>query len=305
MIFGEHAVLHNQKAIVAAINQRITVELIVRFDEQIVIDSNLGNLTVLIADLNTQPIPKSFSFVIAAIKHFQADLKQGFDLTIKSDFGADLGLGSSAAVTVCVIAALKDWIDATHNLEWIFKEALSLIREVQGMGSGADVAASVFGSCLLYQQNSTTPLEKLTHFLPLSVIYSGSKTPTPEVVQQVNQFALEHPALIQRLYASIGDCVEAAAVAIKNEDWKQVGTLMNCQHELIKVLHLSTPVLEQIIDTLRQQLGIWGAKISGAGLGDCVIGVGDMETDPFLIEALPRMATIIPLSIEAQGLCYG
>ena len=305
MILGEYAVLHDQKAIVAAINQRIEARLIPRLDDQIVIDSNLGTLTFLISDLKTLQIPKYFSFVIAAIKRFQLDLKQGFDLKIKSDFASDLGLGSSAAVTVSVIAVLNDWIQSTQNFQWVFREALAVIREVQGMGSGADVAASVFGSCLLYHPNSTALVEKLKNFIPLTVIYSGSKTPTPQVIQQVNQLALEYPTLIEQLYRSIGDCVEAAVVAIKNEDWKQLGVLMNCQHELMKFLRVSTPLLEKIIDTLRQQSSVWGAKISGAGLGDCVIGVGSMETDPFVIEALPRIATIIPLTIDEQGLCYG
>jgi mevalonate kinase len=102
----------------------------------------------------------------------------------------------------------------------------------------------------------------------------------------------------------MGDCVESAVAAIKNEDWKQLGVLMNCQQELMKFLQVSTPLLEQMIQILRQQLGIWGAKISGAGLGDCVIAAGLMETDPLVIEALPKVATIIPLAIDAQGLCY-
>ena len=39
-------------------------------------------------------------------------------------------------------------------------------------------------------------------------------------------------------------------------------------------LGLSTPELDEIIATLEVDVGVRGAKISGSGRGDCVVGLG-------------------------------
>jgi mevalonate kinase len=42
----------------------------------------------------------------------------------------------------------------------------------------------------------------------------------------------------------------------------------------MSALGVNLPVLQQLVDQLNQAPGVLGAKISGAGLGDCVSGLG-------------------------------
>ena len=67
-----------------------------------------------------------------------------------------------------------------------FQRGLSIIRQVQGIGSGADVAAVVYGGVVSYHMQ---PLKiQVTEHLPnLYLIYCGYKTPTATVVKQINK----------------------------------------------------------------------------------------------------------------------
>jgi mevalonate kinase len=40
---------------------------------------------------------------------------------------------------------------------------------------------------------------------------------------------------------------------------------------------VNTPELQEIVAALQNDAGICGAKISGSGLGDCAVGIGDAE----------------------------
>ena len=150
MLMGEHAVLYGRRALVAAVHRRIRVRLEPRADGQVRIASALGEIEVPLGRFKTQT---PFRFVMAALRRYEERLPSGFDLRIESDFPHDVGLGSSAAVTVATCAVLERWTGtATYARPWdLFRQGREIIREVQGLGSGADVAASVFGGILSYR----------------------------------------------------------------------------------------------------------------------------------------------------------
>ena len=279
MLLGEHAVLHGQLALVCAVNRRIHVTLTPRQDRTIRISSTLGQRSMTVDGIKPS---KPFRFVIAVLHRFAKTLPSGFDLRIDSEFSHQVGLGSSAAVTVATLAVLKQFV-AGHaepgiqsqrdRLQNLFKEAVGVIREAQGLGSGADVAASVYGGILLYRAQ---PLQavKLTALYPLTVIYSGSKKPTVEVVRRVEKARKTNPALFDAIFRMMGQSSRKAAVAIRRKNWKTVGAIMNFNQVLMAAIGVSNAKLSEIVHALRMTPDILGSKISGSGLGDCVIGLG-------------------------------
>ena len=310
MLFGEHAVLHHKPAIVLAIDKRIRVRLDARRDQKILITSQLGHIIFELKEIENILNQKPFQFVSAAIQYFKMALKTkpvGFELIIDSEFSSDCGLGSSAAVTVAVVAVLLQWLSKTT--ESLFEISRTIIRSVQGVGSGADVAASVYGGVMVYQQQSPYRIKKLDCLLDLVLIYSGSKTPTPTVIKQVAVLHKKYPDLINTLYDAIESVVNRAAVLIEHQDWAGVGELMNIQQGLMNALGVGTPLLNQLIDWLKSLPGIYGAKISGAGLGDCVIAISAKASVGAGIEAIPsefsNSIKKIPVSVSCQGVQYG
>lgn len=288
MLLGEHAVLHGSRCIVCAVNQRMNVEVTPRNDRRLTIDSALGQLTT---DLDALQIDQTFRFILTTVKTFPQPLPGGFDLVVRSDFTSTVGLGSSAAVTAAMTAALFRLVGLPLDPHQIFDHSLKTVRTVQGAGSGADLAASVFGGMLLYRAQ---PLEirPLAHIYPLAVVYSGAKTPTTQVIERVEEKRKRFPGLLQKIYAAMDESAGMAAQAISEQDWPRFGELLNLNQGLMDALGVSSRALADIAYALRERPGILGSKISGSGLGDCVVGLGpagELEYD------------LLPLTMSREG----
>jgi len=270
MLLGEHAVLHGRLALVAAVNQRITVCLTPRADQRVEIVSALGRHET---DLHALAPHPDFRFILKAIAPEAAHLRAGFSLSVAADFPPTIGFGSSAAVTVATVGALLKLRGLSPEPEVVFARALAAVREVQGLGSGADVAASVYGGIVAYRAK---PLEiqPLTERYPLTAVYSGSKLPTPEVVRIVNERGSQFPHLFEDIFDLMERCSMDAFEAIQMRDWKTLGLILNVGQGLMDAIGVNNAALSSIIYALRADPGILGAKISGSGLGDCAIGLG-------------------------------
>ncbi len=268
MLFGEHAVLYGSMAIVQAIDKHITVTLTPRDDDMIKITSALGKYHGSIKSIKIQP---PWEFVLTALDLYKK--QKGCDIDINSDFSATQGFGSSAAVNVATITVLEQWLRHETSPMRIFKQAKKVMLKVQGVGSGADIAASVFNGTITYKVKPLH-IEKLKHELPLTVQYCGYKTPTVTVIKQVAELKKHQPEIFKNIVATINSCVNAAVKAINVKDWAKVGKLMNIHQGLQEAMGTSDATLTRMIYELRSHKEIYGAKISGSGLGDCIIGLG-------------------------------
>lgn len=272
MLFGEHAVLRGQPAVVCAIHRRLTVTARPRTDRRAVIHSILGDLRFA---ANRIPDDSRHRFVLKALRDSGVP-PGGLDLRIESEFSSKIGFGSSAAVTVAVLAAMDALKGRSPKPGDLFRRARAVVRSVQGVGSGADVAASAWGGALLFRQAATRP-SRLPGAFPLIAAYSGHKTPTPDVIRQVNALAARHPRLSAGIFRLMGRCTLDAAAALRRGDLARVGDLMNIHQGLHDALGVNTQGLACLAFALRADPGILGSKISGSGMGDCVIGLGRLR----------------------------
>lgn len=297
MLMGEYAVLHDKPALVCAIDKCVHVTLTPRSDDLICIHSDrLGQHQVFLHEL---AITKPFQFILGAIKHFQSKLKTGFDLTITSEFSHQVGLGSSAAVTVATLAVLVQWLNLRFGMMDFVRLGRQVVREVQGMGSGADIAASVMGGVVLFQPDKMA-LEKITTTLPLIAYYAGFKTPTPEAIARVKIRFEAQPALWRQLCLAIGECVIESVAALRKQDMRALGELMNIHQGLHQAMGVSLPILNDMTEALSAQPHVFGAKISGSGLGDCVIGLGRLDQD-WVMPTHLKTVVRIPVNIALEG----
>lgn len=292
MILGEYAVLEGYPALVAAIDKRMSVEIKPREDNKVFIHSALGDYETSLDDLEIIP---PFSFVLAALQKYS--LTQGCEIHIQAEFSDQMGFASSAAVTVATLSAIAAWQQKNLTPLQLISDARDVVRKVQGFGSGADVAACVMGGFVEYRPE---PLfaASLTHH-PLTVVYSGAKTKTADALQFVKNHFLHYPELFQKILHAIGDAAEQGIQAVKNQDWQSLGKIMNIHQGFHHALGVNTPLLNQMVDSLRNDSEILGAKISGSGLGDCVIGLGQ----PAVAWGKVRMGGVeyIPVNIAIVG----
>jgi mevalonate kinase len=137
---------------------------------------------------------------------------------------------------------------------------------VQGRGSGADVAASVFGGVVVYRAD---PLEikPLKQSFPLTAVYYGAKMKTADVIRYLE----ERRALNADYFERIFDRMDASVGEVM-DDFSQLGRMLILNQKLMEEMGLCNAALAEIIEEFKT-LKV-PAKISGSGLGDCAIGLG-------------------------------
>lgn len=309
MLMGEHAVLFGYKALVCALKQRIFVQASIRDDDQVVIDSSLGHFSCKLGELSKQmEAPTPFAFVLNALAI--SNTKTGLHLRIESGFNHTLGLGSSAAVTVAVIGVMALLDSGSIDRQAVMKLGIKVIQKVQGSGSGADVAASSLGGVVEFEasppsaRNVFLSAEMLAKAPELRLVYCGYKTPTPIVINKVATAAKGNEAHFKKCYAAMGECVDQCIGAIKDSSWHTFADAMNLYQHHLRNIGVSDEAIESIIDLGHNQAHskftntavekpLFGAKISGSGLGDCVLIMGAKEID------WPHQQ--IPLVIDSHG----
>jgi len=269
-LFGEYAVLHGEYAIVCPVPYFIHVQLTPRDDDKISIDSNIGQFSTDLAHLEL--LDSRFDFVIAVIQQWRPLFKQGLSLQITSEFSSTVGFGSSGAVIAAVAKALNQWLPQANDLLELFKIAKKALLAVQKKGSGADVATSLFAQTIAFRSE---PLEiiPLQHEPPLIAKYSGYKTATVDAIDQIAKKMQADPNKYPKIYSAIGKCSQQAIIAINQADWPQVAVLMRENQRYLNDLGVNDATMQQLIDELQAQPDILAAKISGSGLGDCVVGL--------------------------------
>lgn len=309
MLFGEHAVVYGRPCIVTAVGQRMkaTVEL----TDQPIFQLNAPDVQVIdyqkpMDQLGIGDIPKGAKFVEIALYNFYNNYnhntkKGGIKVTTSSQFSSLFGFGSSSASTVCVIKALSEITGAKLDNKSIFDLAYKTILDIQGKGSGFDVAAATYGGTLYYVTPDKTidPLPLDT--LPLIVGYSGVKADTVTLMNQVSEKFKDNPEELEDIYTNIGKLVKQAKGAILGKDWPTVGKLMDEDQKLLKSLGVSIKKLDEMIIGAKNG-GAYGAKLSGAGGGDCMIALAPEDKAEAVKDGITSAeGQVIDLQANTQG----
>jgi len=248
MLFGEHAVIYGYPCIVMTVLPRVYVE----------VEKTSGPLKI------EAPQVKDTIFVEEAVKQFCEKYKVDNKILIKtsSDFSSNYGFGSSSAVTVATIRALSKLYKINISKKEIFDLGYKVVLNIQGVGSGFDIASATFGGTL-YFVTAGKIIETLSvKYVPLVIGYSGTKASTTKIVKDLK------PNF--KIFNDIKKIVEEAKISLVNSDWKRTGELMNQNHKLLQELGVSTEKLDNMCFSA-VSAGAYGAKLSGAGGGDCMI----------------------------------
>ncbi len=278
MLLGEHAVVYNRPSIVTAVNQRITLKAEI-LEENIFYleapDAGVKNYQKPFSELGKGDIPKGARFIERALYNFykRYPKNSGIRITTKSDFSPLFGFGSSSASTVCTFKALSELFNAKLSNRQIFELAFQTVLDIQGTGSGFDVAAATYGGTLYYSKAGSKTIKPLNLTnLPLIIGYSGIKADTVTLVKQVAQTAKKYPNVIESIYSQIGYVVDLARKALLRGDYQTLGELFNLNQGLLESLGVGSSKLSAMIYGARDAHS-YGAKLSGAGVGDCMIAV--------------------------------
>lgn len=275
MLFGEHAVVYNRPCIVTAVDKRLKLTAEVITQEILEIHApGVGVYSYVkhVTDLGSGEIPSGAQFIEKAVKNFRKKyfFPGGVTISTTSEFSSQFGFGSSSAATVCTIKALGELFDVRLSNKEIFDLSYKTVLGIQGKGSGFDIAAAVWGGTLYFVTGDKIiePLEASE--LPLVIGYTGVKADTVTFINKVAQQLKKEKNRVEGLFDEIEKIVELARIRVDREDWGEVGRLMNKNQTILEELGVGSTELTNLISAARDA-GAYGAKLSGAGGGDCMI----------------------------------
>ena len=289
MLFGEHAVLRGSLALVAAIDCSLTISLTPIPSKNIEIFSSLGTAK---SPIDSCSFGKPFHFIEAICKTIAPKLSSGFRLEIASEINPNVGLASSASVTVASLTGIKLLLQEDVSPQQLLQESLQIIRSVQGFGSGADAASIIYGGIISYDPK-TLSVEHLAPTLPLVLAYSGSKMKTQDVIAYVNAREKQYPDVYKAIFSGIAQNTVCAKEAIRSQNLSELGNLMIQAQGLMHALGVCSKELLDLYSILLKEETIYGAKISGSGLGDCVVGLGTVSQH--------EKYTLVPSKVSSRG----
>jgi len=242
-----------------------------------------------------------------------------------------VGFGSSAAAVVAIIGAILEFHGISskgmNDKEVLFK--LSVISHYFGqgkIGSGFDVAASTFGGALVYRRFDPTWLQmnlqshtllevinmkwplleyenlELPSELAMMVGFTGTSASTKKLVTQIKLFKKEDPGSYFMIISRISDVTEQLIEAIRKKKSTTVLKLLDQNRLLLEELSLACSCHLEIAEhqIMSQAASKYGAvaKFSGAGGGDCSIGICFSDITANLVVKEWQRNGIMPIDIK-------
>jgi mevalonate kinase len=280
MLFGEHAVVYGRPCIVTAVDQRIRVSVQKLAERQLQIEAPDVGISEYKKDINKigrgKNIPKGAMFIEYAVRNFKKKfgLPTGIKIETKSDFSSKFGFGSSSAAIVAALKAISELFQSKLTQRELFDLSYKTVLQVQGVGSGFDLAAAIWGGTIYFVGGGKKIIPIKLDSLPLVVGYTGIKADTSTLVKQVGSLFKTEKKIVEMIFETIENIVNSAKTAFPAKDYRKLGELMNLNQGLLDSLGVNTKELSDLIIAVRSK-GAYGAKLSGAGGGDCMIALVD------------------------------
>jgi mevalonate kinase len=273
ILFGEHFVVYGGKAILCAINKRITVTAKAIPENKISIKSSIGNLVLApkrpLNEVDIQLRP----FYYLADKMIQKyDEKSGMEITIDSEIPVGVGLGSSSACCVAAAAAISG-VFTKKSKEEILQMAIEAEKTMFPNTSGADCTVCTFGGIMQYdKQTGHSKIDSEPRF-HLVIANSKIEHSTKEVVSTVNQFKEKNEERFSKICNEENNLIDDVLVCLKKNDLKGIGIDIIKNQEYLELIGVSNEKLRSMIELANKSS--FGAKITGAGVGGCIFALTD------------------------------
>ena len=271
ILFGEHFVVYGVKAILCAIDKRITVTAEKIDGRKISIKSNIGNLELepekLISEIDS-PLKPFYYLADKMIKNQNI----GIEIVVESDIPLGVGLGSSSACCVAGAAAIGGLFKKSSKEE-ILELAIEAEKTIFENTSGADCTVCTYGGIMEYtKKKGFHKIESEPNF-HLVIANSNIEHSTELVVNEVKQFKEKDEAGFSSLCDKESKLVEGVLELLKENNISKLGNKVQENQEYLETIGISNNKLREMIKIGQQES--FGAKITGAGGGGCIYALTD------------------------------
>jgi len=273
ILFGEHFVVYGIKAILCAIDKRVTVTAEKIPENKIIIKSNIGELEVSLNKSMNEISSPLKPFVYLANKMIKKyNQSEGIKIYVKSEIPSGVGLGSSSACCVAGAAAISKLFEKTSK-EKILELAIEAERTIFQNTSGADCTVCTFGGLMEYDKEKGFSQIKSEPNFHLVIANSNIEHSTEVVVSNVKQFKEKNEEKFSIMCQKELELVNRVKIMLKNNDLQGLGKCMKDNQEFLEIIGISNEKLRKMIE--KAENSSFGAKITGAGGGGCIIALSD------------------------------
>ena len=299
ILFGEHFVVHGTKAILAAIDKRVTVTTTFTENKTIKINSELGTIEVPISSSHEEVKNEFRPFVYLANKIINSDQNvSGLEITIDSDIPIGVGLGSSSACCVAAAASISELFNELSSEE-ILKMSIEAEKTIFPDTSGADCTVCTYGGMIEYPS-----IEKIDSTFDLNLLIANSMIPhnTKNSVEKVNKFKENDEERFSQLCDLETKLIDEVVTAMKNNDGTTLGLKMSENQKYLEEIQISNDTLRDMISSLKE-ISL-GTKITGAGDGGCIIALVKDENMDKVPALLPKDKEYFSAKIDTKGVVW-
>jgi len=300
ILFGEHFVVYGMKAILCSMDKRIKVTSQLIDEKKIKIKSELGNIEANVDSSSNDSNELMKPFVYLATKTLKKFNKNcGIEIKIESEIPSGIGLGSSSASCVAAAASITGLFEKLPR-EDILKLSLEAERTIFKNTSGADCSVCTFGG--LAEYDIKNGFKKINFGSEFDLVIANSKQShnTSEVVEKVKNFKENNTELFESLYKQESDIIHDALLSLGKNDLSKVGLLMSKNQLLLEQIGVSTDKLDILVNEAKKTS--FGAKITGAGGGGCIIALVDKSNLTKTFTNLKNHAEVFSTRIDNRGL---
>jgi mevalonate kinase len=289
ILFNEHFVVYGIPSIVSAIGNYTVARVEPITEKGFKLDDN-RQATPRYKEDKLEQQKESIERIL---KKMNIDTtKQGVHIIIEGNLYCASGIGASAASCVAIARALSDHYNMDLNDEQINDIAYEGELAYHGTPSGVDNTASTFGGLIWFQKGEESAINRIEIPNPIEIVIgnTGKVANTKAAVAGVRERKDKNPDKYNQIFDRAENITYLAKQALEEEDYKEVGKLMNENHKLLQQIEVSSRELDFLVNIAREN-GALGAKLTGGGLGGNMIALTPGK------ELQDRIAT----AIEKEG----
>lgn len=279
ILFGEHAVVYGAPAIAIPVDGLNAAAEIVAADAAtgLRLESELYTGPLDDAPARLAPVATAVRASLArAAETAGAPAPAGAVVRITSTIPYERGLGSSAAVAAAIARAAFDLVDAPLDDETLFELIQTSERVAHGNPSGIDARTVAASSAIRFNRGDVAPV-RIGAPLVLAFADSGTPGSTARAVGSVQALREREPERVDALLSRLAEIAEAQAEALAGPaegGHAATGAAMGEVHGILRRVGVSSDRLDALV-AAAVAAGSPGAKLTGGGLGGCVIAVAD------------------------------
>lgn len=259
-LLGEHSVVYGKAAFLAAIDKRISVTIMSSKIKKIVGVQGY-----------TKEIKQLLEVLEEEVKKITKAKISPYSIEINSQIPVRFGLGSSAALSAALTAALLSFMKIPWNNKIIFDIAYEGEKFFHGNPSGGDLAIVIEGGFLWFRKDfeflktfSSLPFKPHKNIEQFILINSGKpEESTKEMIKKVTKLKISFPQKVQSLFDSQEELTKKMVIALRDGDEDGLARCIRFGEKNLEELGVVGEKAQSIIRAIEKLGG--AAKISGAG----------------------------------------